>query len=164
MGVTLLVVLVSASIPAAEPTSEQVKAELKKLEGQWLVVLSQHNDKKYHTGNEHWVIVGDLAKVHLRPGNALDKTAPFVPDQGNLLLTYHLKLDPSKSPKTMDQRTEYKMDKNISTKPRIAIYKLEGDSLTICYAGYYDKGKYPGEFSSEKDSDRSLIVLKREKK
>jgi len=162
MGVSLLVVLVGAAVPAAEPASDLVKAELKKLEGQWLVVSSERSGKKYPTGNEHWVFVGDRARVHLRPGNA-DKNAPFVVNEGNLLLTYHFKLDPSKSPKTLDETTEYKMNKTI-TPHRIAIYKLEGDTLTICYAGYYDKGKHPGDFSAAKDSDRSLIVLKREKK
>ncbi len=163
MAASLLFALLSASVPAAEPASDLVKAELKKLEGQWLVVSSQRNGQKLPTGNEHWVFAGDRAKVHLRPSNALDKTSAFVPSDVNHLLTYHFKLDPSKTPKALDETTEYKMNKTITTS-RIAIYKLDGDTLTICYAGYYDKGKRPAEFSAAKDSDRSMIVLKREKK
>jgi uncharacterized protein (TIGR03067 family) len=80
------------------------------------------------------------------------------------MLTYHFKLDPTKSPKTLDQSTEYKGDKLPISKPVQAIYKLDGDTLTICYQGYYDKGKRPTEFSAAKGSDRKIYVLKREKK
>ena len=33
----------------------------------------------------------------------------------------------------------------------------------LCFAGYYDKGKRPAEFSAEKGSERRIYVLKREK-
>jgi hypothetical protein len=34
----------------------------------------------------------------------------------------------------------------------------------MCFAGYYDKGKLPGEFTAANMSDRVIYVLQREKK
>src|SRR5262249_57420201 len=96
-----------------------------------------------------------------RPASVNRKNWRFDPNSGNLSVTYHFKLGPTQSPKTWDQQSQYK-ERPVLPKVELAIYKLEGDTLTICYIGYYDKGKRPAEFKAAKGSDRRVYVLKRE--
>ena len=157
MGVWLLVVLVGAAVPAAEPANDLVNAELKKLEGQWLVVSSERSGKKYPTGNEHWVFVGDRARVHLRPGNA-DKNAPFVVNEGNLLLTYHFKLDPSKSPKEIDMTF---LDGPNKERVGKGIYEISGDKLKICRS-LDPQDERPKDFKTEGKNNYFVMVWERQ--
>jgi RNA polymerase sigma factor (sigma-70 family) len=66
------------------------------------------------------------------------------------------KLDLAVKPKTIDIITDQGDGAD-------GIYKLEGDTLTICIP-YVPRMERPTEFVSKEDSDTSLIVLKRVKK
>jgi uncharacterized protein (TIGR03067 family) len=67
-------------------------------------------------------------------------------------------LDPAKSPKEMDMAAEAG-----PTKGRVqsAIYKLDGDKLTVCLSMY--EGKHPTEFETKTNSARILLTYKRTK-
>jgi uncharacterized protein (TIGR03067 family) len=165
MGVSFVLILGGLSIAVGEGAADAARAELKRLQGTWVHVSTERNGEKRPEPLTLWVFDENRAKVHhqTRPINADPKTWRFEPNRSNLMLTYHFKLDPSRSPKALDQSTQYNSEKTPG-KPRLAIYKLEGDTLTICYAGYYDKGNRPLNFTAANGSDRAIYILKREKK
>jgi uncharacterized protein (TIGR03067 family) len=66
-------------------------------------------------------------------------------------------LDASKSPRQID--FVFEMPKGLQMK---GIYKIEGDKLTLCYAG--PKGERPAAFESKEESGVTLTVWVREKK
>ncbi len=165
MGTSVILVLGSMAFVPAEGREDAVKAELRKLQGTWVHVTTERDGVKKPEPRSLWVFEGNLAKVHFetRPHNVDVKNWTFRPEAINKLLTYHVKLDPTQSPKTLDQQTQYNREKGPERFTELAIYKLEGDTLTIYYAGYSDKGKRPSEFSAPKGSGRRVYVLKREK-
>ena len=72
--------------------------------------------------------------------------------------TGSMKVDPNKSPAHIDFTYEDGPAKGTTLK---GIYKIEGDTLTICYGGF---GKdRPTEFASKPGSGTILIVQKRAK-
>jgi uncharacterized protein (TIGR03067 family) len=179
MRTALALVLAGFSALSAEGADEKEKAEFKKLEGTWTVVSEERNGEKRNPPKDLWVFEGDIAKLYYEPAppNAPKNWRPSLKPL-NVLQIYHFKLDPTQTPKALDQTTEYRDRKtlefgdnktpttpeNLTNKVKLAIYKLDGDTLTICYAGYYDKGKRPAEFTAAKKSDRCIYVLQREKK
>lgn len=165
MGTSLVLVLGGLAGLVADTADEKVKAELKKLDGTWVHLTTEREGEKKPEPRTIWVIKDGKAAVHFsnRPAATPVKDWTFQPTPTNKLLTYHLKLDPSQSPKALDKSTAYNGEDKPSTQPEPAIYKLDGDTLTLCVAGYADKGKRPAEFSAPKGSGRRVYVMKREK-
>lgn len=70
-----------------------------------------------------------------------------------------IKLDPSKSPKTIDLIPADKED----AKAALGIYEIKGDTLTICFIKN-SVATRPSALKSTEDNDATLLVLKRAKK
>jgi uncharacterized protein (TIGR03067 family) len=82
------------------------------------------------------------------------KLTAKLPEKGEKEGTY--KLDPAKKPKAITITTE-------EGGTLLGIYKLEGDTLTVCLGNENDNDR-PTEFDSKEGTKVVLIVLKREKK
>jgi uncharacterized protein (TIGR03067 family) len=68
--------------------------------------------------------------------------------------TAEFKLDPSMNPRTINLRPQGQPE-------TLGIYEIDGDSMKICFAR--DGGKRPTKFDSPRDTDITLLILKREK-
>jgi uncharacterized protein (TIGR03067 family) len=128
---------------ADEPAKTAEKPELDKLQGSWSVESAEIRGRKMvfdeRTRDDRTVIAGD--KVAVMRGGKVSHTST-------------IRIDPSKSPKQMD--TIFVRPDGSATVGQ-GIYKLEGDTLTICsgFAG----DERPERFESTEKT--SLTVLKR---
>jgi uncharacterized protein (TIGR03067 family) len=151
-------VLIAGLLVIAVPArADEVADELKKLEGTWQIVSSEHNGAK-RVPPDKWVIKGDRCTAVVNK---------------NPLLSYQLKVDPSKNPKTIDRAMllpEFGNPKSKELKPgtpMYGIYEVDGDTLKMCfyfYAGEDKDKKRPADFTAPKDSNRLVYFLKREKR
>ena len=135
---------------AEEPKlTEAAQKELKKFEGKWKAVKAVTN------GNEETPEM-DGAEVILefKGKKAIVNEKEFFE-----IAT----IDPSTDPKCIDLKAV--MDRGPITKGTVfeAIYKLDGDTMTIAIHMGETK-KRPTKFESEKDSGVVVVTLKREKK
>jgi uncharacterized protein (TIGR03067 family) len=118
---------------------EKNQQELEKLSGEWVVHYSEHNGAKVTSRGLPitYAVKGSEYTMSLPMGKT--RKVPF-------------KIDASKEPKHFD-KTE-------SGAFQVGIYKLEGDTLTICST---TDGERPTEFKTT-DKAGSLRVLKRTEK
>jgi uncharacterized protein (TIGR03067 family) len=97
-----------------------------------------------------------------------DKVVVKLPDAEKAAGGLIIKTDPDAKLKTIDLwPDESSFGKPIAETlakepPVLGIYKLEGDILTICWARQEDRER-PREFASAAGSERSVIVLKRDR-
>jgi uncharacterized protein (TIGR03067 family) len=141
------ILCVLLALPGAEPNKDELaKKELEKLQGTWEWVEAERRGKRVKFDNTtkpagygDMVVKGDTATV----GKVAAK----------------IKLDPSFAPKLID--LDYTEQKFVLE----TIYKLEGDTLTICYALGTDRVKNrPSEFKTDENSVFEVRVYKRAKK
>jgi uncharacterized protein (TIGR03067 family) len=143
----VLLVAGAALAVAADDKKDDAKDELKKFEGTWQLVSSEHDGEKapaeeIKKAMPKAVVKGD--KVTLSAGGKTVMEAEFT-------------VDPTKKPKTIDSTATAGPDKGKKT---LGIYELDGDNLKICF----NEKERPKEFSAKKGSGNTMDTYTREKK
>jgi uncharacterized protein (TIGR03067 family) len=143
--VVLLAALASlglAPVPKPKEKPDPAKEELKKLQGKWeLVSCSLGRQRlKVRPGEE-----GDVYKG--------DQLTTF--NGGEAVTRWTVTLDPTKSPKQMDKKGK-------DGALLLAIYRLEGDTLTVCYKNEQGAKGRPADFTPGKGV--GVEVLRRKKR
>jgi uncharacterized protein (TIGR03067 family) len=121
-------------------------AAAEELQGKWLTVA-------YHSKGVSTPIQPGREVPYTFEGNKQITVNPINPRQ-----EIEYRLDPNSSPKRFDQRFT---GGTIGPWIALGIYKLEGDTLTICYGG--PKVARPDEFTTHPGDGRSMRVMKRAK-
>lgn len=135
----LLLALLAASATADDERPATPDHEL--IRGAWRVVVAKDGGKEKPRALGQLDLF-DTAKLHV------------ISPVGRRTV-YRYELDPAAKPKRMILQTD---DELIST---TAIYKLDGDTLTLCYS--FEPGVVPKEFGTKPNDGRTMLVLKRDK-
>jgi uncharacterized protein (TIGR03067 family) len=139
--------LASVVASVAAPRAKDEKDDLKKLEGNWVA-----------TG---WTQGGQAL-----PGEVLEsikwsvKGDKYTFEMGDSTEEGSVKIDHAKKPATIDLAITSGADKG---KDQVGIYKIDGDTVTFCFARPGAKDR-PTEFSSTEDNGHILLTVKRFKK
>ncbi len=146
-GVFVMLVLAVVAVADEKPKkmADPVKEDTKALQGTWVVESAERDGE-------------DLSRIK---GNKLVvKDNLFTIHAGTNELKGNFTIDPSKKIKTMDMQHDEGL---LFNKNWEAIYKLDGDTLTICYTEADSGRERPDSFSTMSGQCRLLIMLKRKK-
>jgi uncharacterized protein (TIGR03067 family) len=136
---------VALGLVAAAP--DPTKDDLKKLQGAWnLTAWEQSGQPLPKEGL-------DSAKFSVK-NNKYTFELHGVQEEGTI------KLDSAKKPATIDLAITSGGDKG---KDQVGIYRIEGDTITCCFARPGGKVR-PTEFTSTQDNGHILVTIKRAKK
>jgi uncharacterized protein (TIGR03067 family) len=142
-----LVLVASVGTGARAGDKADVEKELKKFQGIWTVELVEAEGKEIPIANFKGMTVtfeGDRYTVKM--GDQVIQAATQ-------------KLDPSKSPKTLDGTVAEGPHKGTVI---LGIYEISGDTLKVCFDP--EGKKRPTEFKTAAGSQTTLAVYKRVKK
>jgi uncharacterized protein (TIGR03067 family) len=132
-------------IAGASDLSGPAGKELRLLQGEWLLRRIEANGNKIERAD-------DEAKIVMK----IKGDKMLVEGEAKVAI---VAIDPSTNPKCMDLKI---LDKGRDGRVDEAIYKIEGDTLTICV--YLGQGRQrPLNFETPKQADTILVVLKRVK-
>lgn len=130
----------------AKNAADEAKKDLEKMQGTWIVVVSEHRGNKEpeeKIRKMKVIIKDDVMTIH-DGNNGKSNNETF-------------RLDASKKPKAIDFLTSGQA----IHKAVLGIYELDGDNLKICVHKKDDER--PAKFPTAPDGDLSLIILKRAK-
>jgi uncharacterized protein (TIGR03067 family) len=125
------------------PKKDPVKDDLKKLQGEWVVV------SYFQNGVDH---SGTLAQAMFRTISGNQWTTRT----NNSSIQYTFQIDPTKKPRAIDIQMAGNQGNG---QPMLCIYKVEGDTLTLCQA--QPGQERPTKFLSPSGSNLILTVARR---
>jgi len=137
-------VVLGLMLGAALPQKNDVKNDLDKLQGSWAMVMFFINGE-------------ELPADQVKTGEVLVDDNEYHPRLGANVETATVQVDSSKSPKEIDFTYTTGFLKGKTTR---GIYKLDGDTWTICRGISANKAR-PTEFAAPIDSGLQLVVWKR---
>lgn len=145
--IAMVLVLGMAARGGLGQDAADIKAEMKKLEGQWVRIAVDIEGVKTEDG----------------PKDA-DKAIRLI-IRGDIYDGDRFKIDPSKSPKHIDVIT---MEDGNET-PMRGIYELKGDVLKLCFTYPFEGnlanlGKRPTTFTTKQGDDHVVEIYKRQAK
>jgi len=142
--------LVSAQARAQDSTDAAVKEERGKMTGTWKIVSQEINGKQTSDDQlQKYLVIFDAN------GNCTVRL------DGDVIAKSKNKIDPSKTPKTIDQT--FTLGGGGKGKTSFGIYELKDDTLKACFGDPEDgpTAKFrPTEFSSK---EGTLVVYERKK-
>ena len=147
MRLFLLPALLFVFLASSATGDEKTDADLKAMVGKWKV------EKAELSGKDITEQLKEL-KLEILAGAKYSVVFGKETDDGALAI------DPAKTPKTMDAKGNGGPNKGKTVK---AIYKLDGDTLTVCYDHNADAAKYPAKFETKEGTTLLLVVYKRKK-
>ena len=114
--------------------AKEVKSEFRKFQGEWVCVAAE-------VGGKPWPEAQKVAKWRMTfKGDVWTRKIGVHP------VTCRIRINPTRSPKYMDLYGMEFDPRYFGPDPQPAIYKWDGDTLTICVGG----GARPTEFESKK--------------
>jgi uncharacterized protein (TIGR03067 family) len=139
------VFITGAGIAAPRPKAD--KDDLAKFDGAWVFTSWQHYGRALNEDSRQsarWSVKADKYKFEI----------DGIEEEGTV------KLDPSQNLPTINLAITEGNDKG---KEQLGIYKIDGDSITMCFArpGVKDR---PTDFTSTADNSNILVTIKRQKK
>jgi uncharacterized protein (TIGR03067 family) len=137
----VLVVVVVGLLLAADSKD---KKDEDKLQGTWVLESEERDGAKQDIG----VKTPRVTFTNAGQGKVEDRKSGM-----SVEITYQL--DAAKDPKHIDVTVN---DKKVK-----GIYKIDGDTLTVC-VGADDSDERPTAFATQAGDQRKLLILKREKK
>jgi uncharacterized protein (TIGR03067 family) len=143
----LAILAVGVLTAAGAPLGGSAKKEQQKLQGTWVptsLMIDGKEVPKDEFRNLTVTFAGD--KFTVKAGDKVFGEGTFT-------------IDPAKEPKTIDNRWTTGDNKG---KNEVGIYKVEGDTLTTCFAEA-GTDKRPTSFTSKEGSKHELTVFKRSK-
>jgi uncharacterized protein (TIGR03067 family) len=133
-------------LPALDGSSEAASKELARLQGEWTMAALEVN--------------GDKVPPEKFQASRLEiKEDRYIVHTGRSTHEAKIKIDPAKTPKTMDMTFQDGDNKGDTAE---GIYKLDGDTLTICRPRLPPHER-PTEFVTKPGSDRFIVTWKRAK-
>lgn len=139
--------LVFAGTALAAPRPKADKDDLAKFDGAWTFSSWQHNGRNLDEDSRQsakWSVKGDKYKFEI----------DGVDEEGTI------KLDPSQKVPTINLTITEGNDKG---KEQLGIYKIDGESIIMCFARPGVKER-PAEFTSTPDNSNILVTIKKQKK
>jgi uncharacterized protein (TIGR03067 family) len=144
-GLAIVGVLAAGLLLAADAKDDAATKELDKFTGTWTAASIVEDGK-------------EVAKDEVEKVSLTVKGEGYTFRRGDAVIEGTHKLDPSKTPKTIDAVRSSGPDKG---KTILGIYELTDDTYKVCFApAGQDR---PTEFASKAGSGNRLIVMKRVK-
>jgi uncharacterized protein (TIGR03067 family) len=145
LAAILVIVAVQPVLTAPRPKAD--KDDLVKFEGAWVFTSWEHYGRGLDEDSRQsakWLVKGDKYKFEI----------DGVEEEGTV------KLDPSQKVATIDLAITEGNDKG---KEQVGIYKVDGDTITMCFARPGVKER-PTDFTSTADNSNILVTIKKQKK